>query len=110
MKKILVITAVFFAGTLGTTAIAQSKAGQKIEHGAKKTGHAVKKGGKAVGHKTAEVSSKGTSKIADKKLNDKAGPNNETVYMTADNRYYWVDDRGRRHYIPKSALKSRHFN
>lgn len=111
MKKIIVIGALLFATVSYNNVAAQKKStGDKIETGAKKTGHAIKKGGKAVGHKSAEVASKGTSKVADKTLKDQVGPNDEKVYVTSDNRYYWIDDKGRRHYIAKSALRSRHFD
>ena len=111
MKKIVLIGALLFATVSYSTVAAQNKStGDKIESGAKKTGHAIKKGGKAAGRKTAEVTSKGTSKVADKTLKDQVGPNDEKVYVTSDKRYYWVDDKGRRHYISSSALKSKRFD
>lgn len=100
------------------------KTGNAIEKGAEKTGHAVKKGGKAVGkgakkgakavgqgaakvgQNTAEVASKGKSKITDKEIRSKQGPNGETIYQD-DRGYYWVDERGRKTYMRYGSLKDR---
>jgi nitrous oxide reductase accessory protein NosL len=48
---------------------------------------------------------KGQAKSMDKKLNDKMGPNGETIYMTTETRYYWIDDKGERHYVEVVDLK-----
>lgn len=72
-----------------------------------KVGHEIKKGAKKVGNETAEVASKGKSKITDQTYKDKVGPNNETIYIDRHNRYYWVDDKGHRHYVTKADLKDK---
>ena len=96
---------------LGAAVNAQDKnIGQKIGTGAKKAGSAVKKGGKAVGHKTAEVASKGKSTVVHTKYKDKVGPNGETIYIDKHSKYYWIDDKGRKHYISASALKNPHLD
>lgn len=100
------------------------KTGNAVEKGAEKTGKAVKKGGKAVGktakkgaktigqgaakvgQNTAEVASKGKSKITDKEIKSKQGPNGETIYQD-ERGFYWVDERGRKHYMRYGSLKDR---
>ncbi len=78
--------------------------GRFIKKGAKATGRAVKSGASATGKKTAEVASKGQSKIVDKTFEGKAGPNGETVYINNESKYYWVDKKGKRHYVKGSEL------
>jgi hypothetical protein len=82
-------------------------AGHAIKSGAKATGRAVGKGAKAVGKKTSEVASKGQSKIVDKTYEGKAGPHGETIYVNDESKYYWVDKKGRRHYVLESELKDK---
>lgn len=72
-----------------------------------KAGQEIKKGAKKVGNETAEIASKGKSKITDQKYKDKVGPNNETIYIDRHNRYYWVDDKGHRRYVTKADLKDK---
>ncbi|MDQ6814736.1 MAG: hypothetical protein M3040_13445, partial [Bacteroidota bacterium] len=82
-------------------------AGHAIKKGVVATGRAVKNGASAAGKKTAELASKGQSKIVDKTYEGKAGPNGETVYINDESKYYWVDKKGRRHYVEESELKDK---
>ena len=95
MKKLLGIAVFVF---LGFVVNAQA---------VKKTEHAVKNGAKAVGNKTAEVASKGKARVTDEKSKDKTGPNNETIYIDNHAQYYWIDKKGKRHYIAESSLKTK---
>jgi hypothetical protein len=79
--------------------------GHFIKKSAKATGRAVSKGASAAGKKTAEVASKGQSEIVDKTYEGKAGPGGETIYITNESKYYWVDKKGHRHYVEESELK-----
>jgi hypothetical protein len=106
MKKLFL--ALLISGSVLSVQAQEKSTGDKIEHGAKKTGHAVKKGGKAVGHKTAEVASKGSSKVVHTKYKDKVGPNGETIYIDKHSKYYWIDKKGKRHNIAASALRNPH--
>lgn len=116
MKKIFVFA---MAATLGFSApaFAQETAKEKVEtgakkvwhgtkKGAKKAWHGTKKGAKAVGHEASELTSKGWAKITDKKADEWQGPNGQTIYVTDDNRYYWVNEKGKRVYENKTALKA----
>ena len=98
MKKIIGLAIVAFLGT-GTVAQAQSRA--------KKATQEVKQGAKKAGNKTAEVASKGKSKVVDQQLKGKTGPNNETIYIDNRGQYYWVDKKGKKHYIAESSLKTK---
>lgn len=81
--------------------------GQEIKGGIKKGGRAVGKSAKKTGNKTAEVASKGKSKVVNTQVKDKEGPNGENIYISKDNRYYWIDKKGRNIYIAESELRSR---
>lgn len=136
MKKLIGITLLAFGLTVSAGASAQDttvgqhvktgakktgnavekgakKTGHVVKKGAQKTGHAVKKGGKAVGQgaakvgqNTAEVASKGKAKITDKEIKSKQGPNGETIYQD-ERGYYWVDEKGHKHYQTYGSLRSR---
>src|SRR6476620_9460297 len=96
MKKVIGISLLFF----GLASVSNAQA-------VKKTEHAVKSGAKAVGNKTAEVASKGRSRVTDKRYQGATGPNNETIYVDDHSKYYWVDKKGKRHYIAQSELKTK---
>ena len=99
MKKLLSIFTICLILGVAPNANAQSKA--------KEVGQDIKKGAKKAGHKTAEVASKGKSKVTDQTYKDKVGPDNQTIYLDRHNRYYWVDDKGHRHYVTKDQLKDK---
>ncbi|HEX8279589.1 MAG TPA: hypothetical protein VF540_12880 [Segetibacter sp.] len=103
-KAFFVIFSLFMSLTILVSAQEDKSTGEKIKQGAKKTGHAVKTGAKAVGNKTAELASKGSSKIVDRTYDGKTAPNGRTVYITEDSKYYWVDKKGRRHYVKEDQL------
>ena len=99
MKKLFGIFLMVAGIGLASDVQAQStvkKAGQKVEKGAKKAGH-----------KTAEVASKGKSKVTNTVYEDKVGPNGETIYIDDANRYYWIDKKGKKHYIQSEQLKDK---
>jgi hypothetical protein len=99
MKKIFsVFLMTLFLG-YATTALAQDE-----DKSVKKE---VKKGAKKVSNKTAEVASKGKAKVTDEVHKDKIGPNGETVYIDNHAKYYWVDKKGRRHYVTEAQLKNK---
>lgn len=84
------------------------KAWHGTKKGAKKAWHGTKKGAKAVGNETAELSVKGAAHVADQKSDRWTGPEGQTIYVTADERYYWVNGKGKRIFVSKAALKARH--
>ena len=102
MKKFFGITLIALLG-LSAPAFAQ----EKVKEGAKKAWKGTKKGAKAVGNKTAEVTSKGVAKITDKKSDTWVGPEGQTIYVTDDGKYYWVNGHGKRIFVSESALKAR---
>ncbi|SHE37188.1 hypothetical protein [Flavisolibacter ginsengisoli] len=109
MKKIIGIALVAILG-LNAPAFAQNKvdkAGKAVKKGASKAWHGTKKGAKAVGNKTAQVASKGKARVTDKKSDVWIGPEGQTIYVSGDNRYYWVNGKGKHIYVSEAALKAR---
>jgi hypothetical protein len=103
MKKIFGFALVAFLG-LSAPAFAQDS---KPKKGVKKAWHGTKKAGKTVGNKTAEVASKGASRVTDKKSDLWIGPEGQTIYIDDVDRFYWVNGRGKKIYVSESALKAR---
>jgi|SRR6476661_3144169 hypothetical protein len=97
MKTILSLTAFL---CFGWAATAQAQTAHKVED-------KVETGAKKVAHKTAEVASKGESKVTDQVYKDATGPAGETVYIDNHDRYYWVDKKGHRQYVAKTDLKAK---
>lgn len=81
--------------------------GEDVKNAAKKTGKAIKKGAEKVGDKTAELAAKGKAVIADAVYKDKQGPAGQTIYVTNDQKYYWIDKEGHRQFILESELKDK---
>ncbi len=71
---------------------------------------AIKKTAKTVGNKTAEIAVKGTSAIVDKKYKGKIGPDGQTIYIDNKSRYYYIDAKGAKVFLPKSKLKDKAAN
>lgn len=87
------------AGTL--PASAQEK---KDESKVKKE---IKKDAKAVGNKAAEVGAKTKAIVVDKVYADKKGPDGQTIYINKHAKYYYIDDKGHKHFIKRSQMKDK---
>ena len=105
MKKIILTALVMGCIGIASPALAQTETEKDSK--VKKVGKSVKKGVKKAGHKTAELASKGKAKVTDKKLEDRVGPNGETIYVDDGSKYYWVDKRGARHFVEESQLRTK---
>lgn len=106
MNKLLVIALCLALGYT-VPATAQEKKKTTVGQDLKNAGKAVGKAGKKVGNQTAELASKGASKVVDKTYKDKVGPDGQTIYIDKHSKYYWVDDKGHHVYIKKSELKDK---
>jgi hypothetical protein len=113
MKKMFGIAIIALLG-LSAPAFAQNKvertagdAWRGTKKGAGKAWKGTKKGAKAAGNKTAEVTSKGASRVTNVKSDEWVGPEGQTIYVDDGNQYYWVNGRGKRIYVSQSALRAR---
>jgi hypothetical protein len=100
-KTIIYFMAISFS--LTTVAFAQEHEGT-----VKKTGKAIGKGAKKVADKTVEIGAKGVAKVQDRTYDGKVAANGRTVYITEDSRYYYVDKKGRRHFVQENELRDKH--
>ncbi len=98
MKKLMAIFAFIFLMGLSYSVNAQV---------VKKTTHEVKKGAKKVGNKTAEIASKGKSRVIDQVYKDKMGPDGQTIYIDNHSKYYWVDKKGHKNYVTEAELRNK---
>lgn len=106
MKKIFgIVMVTLFLGFYSQANAQENENSVKKE--IKEGGKDVKKGAKKAGNKTAEVASKGKSKIVDKTYENKVGPNGETIYIDKYSKYYWVDKKGRKKYVEEAELKDK---
>jgi hypothetical protein len=80
---------------------------QEIKKETKEVGHDIKEGAEKVGNKTAEIASKGASKVVDKTYKDKMGPDGQTIYIDGHSKYYWINSKGEKVYIAASRLKDK---
>ena len=63
---------------------------------------------KKVGNKTAELASKGKSSVVDEVYKNKIGPAGQSpIYIDHSSKYYYVDNKGKKVYVPKSSLKDK---
>lgn len=107
-NKIVVSLLAFSIGIISAVSVqAQdtTTAGQDIKNAAKKSSKAVKKEARKVGNKTAEVASNTKSAVVDKVYDGKQGPDGEKIYIDGKSRYYYVDKKGHKQYLPARKLK-----
>ena len=119
MKKLVFVLLVLAASGYAANSYAQEdkedskikettkEVASDVKEGVKEGADEIKEAGKEVGNKTAEVSVKAVSEIKDKKLKNKVGPDNQTVYEDRYGNYYWVNDKGRKIYLTEARLKSK---
>ncbi|HEY4936552.1 MAG TPA: hypothetical protein VII44_08225 [Puia sp.] len=63
---------------------------------------------KKVGNKTAEIASKGKSTVVDEVYKNKVGPDGQSpIYIDHSSKYYYIDKKGKKVYVPKSFLKDK---
>jgi len=43
----------------------------------------------------------------DNKYKDKVGPNGETIFIDHSSKYYYIDNKGKKVYVPKAKLKDK---
>ena len=113
MKKMFGIALIALLG-LSAPAFAQNKvertagdAWRGTKKGAGKAWKGTKKGAKAAGNKTAELASKGAANVHDKKSDEWVGPAGQTIYVDDGNKYYWVNNKGKRIFVPEAELKAK---
>lgn len=93
------------SSTTTTDTTTTDTTGKGFKHTVKKAGEAIEKGAKKVGNKTAELASKGKAGVVDKVYDGKRGPDGQKIYINDESKYYWIDDKGHRHFVDEKDLK-----
>jgi hypothetical protein len=63
---------------------------------------------KKVGNTTAQTTVKGKSALVDEVYKDKMGPAGQSpIFIDHNSKYYYVDEKGKKVYVPKSSLKDK---
>ena len=77
----------------------------KVKHGVKKGWKGTKKTAKKVGNETAETATKAKSKVTDNKSSEWVAPNGQDIYIDDGNKYYWINESGKRVFVSKDQLR-----
>ncbi|MEO6490098.1 MAG: hypothetical protein ABIO04_09185 [Ferruginibacter sp.] len=84
-----------------------SSAAEDVKDAAKKTGKAVEKGAVKTADKTKQVAASTKAIVVDKVYEGKVGPGGHRVYINKNAKYYWIDKKGRKHFIAENQLKDK---
>lgn len=75
---------------------AAEKAESDVEQAAEKTGDAV-----------SEAAAKTAAEIDDKRHDTKVGPDGQVIYISDDDRYYFIDEEGKKVFVTEVQLKEK---
>lgn len=80
------------------------QAEEKAEQGAERTENAVENAAEETGDAISETAGKAAAEIDDRRHDTKVGPDGQTIYISDDSRYYYVNDQGKRVYVSEWQL------
>jgi hypothetical protein len=83
------------------------EAEENIEEGAEQTESDLERAADKTGNAISETAGKAAADIDDAKHDTKVGPDGQTIFISDDSRYYYVDERGKRVYVSESQLKDK---
>jgi hypothetical protein len=83
------------------------EAGEDIERRSDNAGEEIEESAEKAGDSIAETTGNTAAGIADKVYEGKVGPNNETVYIDNEQRYYYIDNKGGKVYVSRLQLKDK---
>lgn len=110
MKKFFASAAVVAFLALGGSAAAQDSTqstGGKVKSSAKKAWQGTKKGVRKAGNKTAELATTGKAKATDREYEGYTAPNGRKVYVDDGNKYYWINEKGKRVFVSQDQLRAK---
>ncbi len=88
----------------------ENKADRKVDEvnrDAKESEHEVENAADRAGDKISEGAAKAAAEISDKRLDDKVGPDGQTIYMDTETKYYYINDEGKKVFVTKMQLKDK---
>ncbi|HET9487635.1 MAG TPA: hypothetical protein VFO54_09375 [Chryseosolibacter sp.] len=80
------------------------QAEENIEQGAERTESDVERAAEKTGDAISETAGKAAAEIDDKRHETKVGPDGQTIYISDDSRCYYIDEEGKRVYVPEWKL------
>lgn len=80
---------------------------EDIERGAEETESDFERGARKAGDAISEAASKTAAEITDKRHDTKVGPDDQTIYIEDDGKYYYVNDEGKKVYVSEIQLKDK---
>jgi hypothetical protein len=72
------------------------RAEEKAEEAAEETGNAI-----------SETAGKAAAEVDDKRHDTKVGPDGQTIYISDDARFYYINEKGKRIYVSEWQLKNK---
>jgi hypothetical protein len=89
----------------------QSKAyrndAERAEEKAERTESDLENAAEETGDAISETAGKAAAEIDDKRHDTKVGPGGQTIYISDDSRYYYVNEKGKRVYVSEWQLKNK---
>lgn len=83
------------------------EAEENIEQGAERTESDIERAAENTGDAISEAAATVAAEIDDKRHDTKVGPDGQTIYISDDSRFYYVDDEGKKVYVPEMKLKDK---
>lgn len=80
------------------------EAEEDIERGADRTGRDLENAAEETGNAISETAGKAAAEIDDRRHDTKVGPDGQTIYISDDSRYYYINESGKRVYVSEWQL------
>lgn len=80
---------------------------KRAEDKAEKTAKDVEREAEETGNAISETAGKAAAEIDDRRHDTKLGPDGQTIYISDDSRYYYVNENGKRVYVSEWQLKDK---
>jgi len=83
------------------------EASDEMEREAEETETDIEKAAEETGDAISETAGKAAAEIDDRRHDTKVGPDGQTIYISDDSRYYYVNEEGKRVYVSEWQLKDK---
>ena len=83
------------------------QAEEEIEQDAERTESDLENAADETGNAISETAGKAAAEIDDRRHDTKVGPDGQTIYISDDDRCYYVNESGKRLYVAESQLKNK---
>jgi hypothetical protein len=83
------------------------EAGDELDESADETESDLERAAEKTGDAISETAGKAAAEIDDARHDTKVGPDGQTIYISDDSRYYYVNEKGKRVYVTELQLKDK---